>query len=47
MEMTLHATPQPPPTQTKCQQYLSCYWANFNQTLNVGFWDQQQQQQEQ
>ena len=24
-------------TQTKCQQYFSCHWPVFNQTLNVGF----------
>ena len=35
-----------PPTQTQCQQYLSCHWPNFNQTLNEGFSDQQQQQQQ-
>ena len=23
-------------------QELSCYWPNFDQTLTVGFWDQQQ-----
>ena len=38
----------PPPTttttETQCQQYLSCYWPNFNQTLNLGSWDEQQQQ---
>ena len=36
-----------PPLWTQCKQYLSCYKANFDQTLNVGFWDQQQQQQNQ
>ena len=24
-------------------QYLSCYRSDFNQTLKVGFWDQQRQ----
>ena len=33
-----------PPTQTQCQQYHSCYWSDFNQTLNLGSWDEQQQQ---
>ena len=35
-----------PPTQTQCQQYLSCYWPNVNQTLKVGSWDEKQQQQQ-
>ena len=42
MKMTLVQ----PPTQTKCQQYLSYYWADFNQTLKSGSWDEQQQQQQ-
>ena len=25
----------PPPTKTQCQQYLRCYWSNFDQTLKV------------
>ena len=29
----------PPPTQTQYQQYLSCYWPDFDQILNVGSWD--------
>ena len=32
-------------TQTQCQQYLSCYWPDINQTLKLGSWDEQQQQQ--
>ena len=24
------------------RQYLSCYWLDFDQALQVGFWDQQQ-----
>ena len=32
----------PPPPQTQCHQYLSCSWPDFNQTLKVGLWDQQQ-----
>ena len=43
-----------PPPQTQCQQYLSCYWPDFDQTLKVGFLGsttttatQQQQQQQQ
>ena len=27
--------------------YLSCYWPDFNQTLKLGSWDEQQQQQKQ
>ena len=49
MKMTLihyhHHPPPPPTTQTQCQQYLSCYWFDFNQTLKLGSWDEQQQQQ--
>ena len=26
----------PPPTETQCQQYLSCYGPDFNQTLKLG-----------
>ena len=26
----------PPPTETQCQQYLSCYWPDFDETLKVG-----------
>ena len=50
MKMTLIHHPPPPPTthhpatQTQCQQYHSCYWSDFNQTLNLGSWDEQQQQ---
>ena len=33
----------PPTTQTQCHKYLSC----FDQTLMVGFWDQQQQHKQQ
>ena len=25
-----------PPTEIQCQQYLSCYWPDFDETLNVG-----------
>ena len=25
-----------PPLQTQCQQYLSCYWSDFDQNLKVG-----------
>ena len=41
---------KPPTPQTQCHQYLNCSWPDFNQTLKVGFWDQQQlheQEQEQ
>ena len=37
----------PTTTQIQCQQYLSCYWPDFNQTLKLGSWDEQQQQQQQ
>ena len=40
--MTVHTLPTPP-TETQCQQYLSCYWPDLNQTLKAGSWDQQQQ----
>ena len=40
----------PPPTttttQTQCHQYLSYSWPDFNQTLKVGLWEQQQQLQQ-
>ena len=31
--------PTPHPTQTQCQQYLSCYWPDFDETLKVGSWE--------
>ena len=40
--MTLQTTP---PTQTQCQQYLSCFWPHFNETLNVGYWEHLEQYQ--
>ena len=33
--MTLQ-TPPHHPTQTQRQQYLSCYWPDFDETLKVG-----------
>jgi len=33
----------PPTTQTQCHQYFSCSFSDFNQTLKVGLWNQQQQ----
>ena len=39
----LYTTTHPPPTQTQCRQYLSYSWPDFNQSLKVGLWDQQQQ----
>ena len=30
-------------TQTLRQQYLSCYWPDYDQTLNVGPWEHLQQ----
>ena len=39
MKMTVQTPPHPPPpTQTQSQQYLSCYWPNFDQILKVGSW---------
>jgi len=41
-----HHHPPPPPittTQTLRQQYLSCYWPDFDQTLNKGSWEHKQQ----
>ena len=38
MKMTLGGGP-PPPTQTQCRQYLSCYLPDFDQTLKVYSWD--------
>ena len=32
-----HHNHHPPNTPTQCQQYLSCYMTDFNQTLRVGF----------
>ena len=30
-------------TETQCQQYLSCYWPNFYETLKVGSWEHLEQ----
>ena len=35
LKMTLQPSP-PPTTQTQSQQYLSCYWPDFDETLKVG-----------
>ena len=32
-----------PPTQTQSQQYLSCYWPDFDETLKVGSWEHLEQ----
>ena len=32
-----------PTTETQCQQYLSCYWPNFDEPLNVGSWEHLEQ----
>ena len=34
-----HHHHHPPTTQTQSQQYLSCYWPDFDETLKVGFWE--------
>ena len=36
-KMTLH-TP-PPTTETQYQEYPSCYWLNFDETLKIGSWE--------
>ena len=42
MKMTLH--PHPPlTTQTQCQQYLSCYQPDFDETLSVDSWEHLEQ----
>ena len=28
-----------PTTETQCQQYLSFYWPDFDETLNIGSWE--------
>ena len=28
-----------PPAKTQCQQYISCNWPNFDETLTVGSWE--------
>ena len=44
MKMTLQTTPPNPPTaQTQCQQYLSRYWPDFDETLKVGSWEHLEQ----
>ena len=37
---TIH--PQPT-TQTQCQQYLSCYGLDFDETLKIGSWEHLEQ----
>ena len=52
MTLHLHNHPPPPPqpptqppttTQTLCQQYLSCYQPDFDETLKVGSWERLEQ----
>ena len=33
----------PPTTETQCQEYLSCYWPDVDETLQVGSWEQLEQ----
>ena len=40
MKMTLHHHRLPPPQETQHQEYLSYYQPDFNQTLDLAFWDQ-------
>ena len=35
--------PHHPPTETQCQQFLFCYWPDFDETLNVGSWEHLEQ----
>ena len=42
--MTLQTTTtdhhrHPTTTETQCCQYLSCYWPDFDETLNLGSWE--------
>ena len=37
--MTFTPPPPLPTTLTRCWQYLSCYWPDFDQTLKIGSWD--------
>ena len=41
-EFAYHPT-HPPPTQTQCHQYLSCYWSNFDENLKVASWEDLEQ----
>ena len=48
VKMTSHHHHQPPSpptttTQTQCQEYLSCYWPNFDETSKVGSWEYPEQ----
>ena len=40
-KLTLHY--HHPSKEIQYQQYISCYWPNFNQTLKVSSWDQLEQ----
>ena len=31
------------PTETQYQDYLSCYWLNFDETLKIGSWEHLEQ----
>ena len=35
--------PTHPTTQTQCQQYLSCYWPDLDESLNVDSWEHLEQ----
>ena len=39
-DMKISLQTPPPTTRTQCQQYLSCYLSDFDETLNVGSWEQ-------
>ena len=41
-DFAYHPIPTPT-TQTQCYQYFSCYWPNFNETLNIGSWEHSEQ----
>ena len=38
MKMTL-IQPPPPTTQAQCQQYLSCYYPDIDETLKIDSWE--------
>ena len=39
--MTVQTPPHP--TETQCQQYLRCYWPDFDETLKVRAWEDLEQ----
>ena len=41
--MSLHPQPTLPHPKTQCQEYLSCYWPNLDETLKVASWEHLEQ----